>query len=250
MSTYKTEGFVLKKQAIGEVDRLYSIFTLDHGKIEAVADGSAKITSKLAGDLEPFNICQLMIAKGKYFERVAGAQIIKKFDHSQDWTTLILAWALAEGLSALTINHLPEPQIYHLLKELLNLLNSQRERIEKIFLLIQFFWLALLILGQRPKINFQEDDSGEIIFDNASRNFFDQVRFFTNQKITKNYLPLPKELLIIMQTIDESYETKQKLNSSIKIAKPLVKNFYYLLINHYQLLTNRQFNSFQFLAYV
>jgi len=244
MATYKTEGFVLKKRPLGEADRLYSIFTLEHGKIEAKADGSAKITSKLAGDLEPFNFCQLMIANGKYFERLAGAKIINKFDSAAaDWTTLILSWALSEGINNLTINYLPEPRLYQLLKEILANLFQPFEREEKIFQIIQFFWLAFLILGHRPKINFTEQF---LYFDKMRGNYFETKANLSD----KNYLIIPEKLVKILKEIDQYYQSKQNLYLPARLDKDLLKIFYSLFINHYQLLTNRQFYSFQYLAYV
>lgn len=248
MSTYKTEGFVLKKKALGEADRLYSIFTLDHGKIEAVADGSAKITSKLAGNLEPFNICQLMIANGKYFERIAGAKIINKFDYlTADWSTLTLVWVLSEGLNNLTIGHLPEPEIYNLLKKLLNYLNQELEREEKIFQIIQFFWLVFLIMGQRQLVKINQ---GTLFFNKIAGNFIEQKDQTELQKIEKNYLAISPELLNLLKEIDQFYQRKKGLFSPTKINKELLKNFYYLFINNYQLLTNQKLKAFQFLSYV
>ena len=62
MTVYQTEGIVLKKEDVGEADRRFLIFTKDYGKIEATAKGVRKIKAKLAGHLEDFNYCHLMLS--------------------------------------------------------------------------------------------------------------------------------------------------------------------------------------------
>lgn len=62
MTIYQTEGIVLKKEDFGEADRRFLIFTKDYGKIEATAKGIRKIKARLAGHLENFNHCHLMIS--------------------------------------------------------------------------------------------------------------------------------------------------------------------------------------------
>jgi DNA repair protein RecO len=252
MATYKTEGFILRKKPIGEASRLYSIYTKEYGKIEAVAGSSSKITSKLAGDLEPFNFCQLMIADGRYFERIAGAKINQSFTNLKtDWDSLTLAWALAEGLEGLTLNHLAEPRIYQLLMETLFYLESRAYREEKIFIIIQFFWLVFLFLGHRPKIEYSQDEfqkfiEEEIFFNKKTGSFFQHNK--ERSKINSS-LKIPQELFKTLLEIDDCYQSQQNFLYLSTFDKQLLKLFYSLVINYYQTLTNKRINSFQLLIY-
>lgn len=56
MSAYQTEAIILKRENIGEADRLYCLYTEEFGKVNAVAGSAQKINAKLAGHLEPFNL--------------------------------------------------------------------------------------------------------------------------------------------------------------------------------------------------
>lgn len=59
MSTYQTEAIILKRENVGEADRSYIIYSKDFGKLRATAGGVRKITAKLTGHLEPFNLAWL-----------------------------------------------------------------------------------------------------------------------------------------------------------------------------------------------
>lgn len=268
MATYKTEGFILRKKPIGEAGRLYSIYTKDYGKIEAVASSSSKITSKLAGDLEPFNFCQLMIANGRSFERIAGAKINQSFlNLKTDWDSLTLVWALSEGLEGLTFNHLAEPKIYYLLKEALSYLESPAYREEKIFIITQFFWHTFLLLGHRPRIDcskeeFQKFIEEEVFFNKTTGSFiWDKEKGLPLTVIrdlslakprelkTNSFLKIPQELFKTLLEIDDHYHDQQNFLYLPIFEKQLLKLFYSLVINYYQALTNKKINSFQLLIY-
>ncbi len=51
-----TEGIVLDKEVVGDYDAKVFLYTRDFGKIQAKVKSLRKITSKLAGHLEPLNI--------------------------------------------------------------------------------------------------------------------------------------------------------------------------------------------------
>lgn len=59
MSVYQTEAIILKREDIGEADRSYIVYSKDFGKLRATAQGIRKITAKLTGHLEPFNLSWL-----------------------------------------------------------------------------------------------------------------------------------------------------------------------------------------------
>ena len=69
--TYNTEGIILKYRDIGEYDRIYTILTAEHGKIETWAQGVRKPKSKLVAHLQPLYLGDFMFARGRRFDRVA-----------------------------------------------------------------------------------------------------------------------------------------------------------------------------------
>jgi len=252
MATYKTEGLILRKRLIGETDRLYSIYTKKYGKIEAVADGSAKITSKQAGDLEPFSFSRLMIARGKSIDRVADARTISNFrEGKSDWDSMVLAWSVVEGLDRLTFNGVAEAEAYDLLEELFQYIKSSAFREEKIFIQVQFFWLLFYLLGHRPLLDssqaeFQDFINREIFFNKKNGTFFSD-NLSTNSD--NGFIKIPKNLFDLLKEIDKYYISNREFLHYPKVNYNLLKLFYSLVTNYYQSLTNNKINSIQLLIY-
>lgn len=71
--TKHTLALVLKRQDYRESDSLVTVITKDFGKLNLVARGTKKLHSKLAGHLEPANLIDLLIIKGKNLDYVGSA---------------------------------------------------------------------------------------------------------------------------------------------------------------------------------
>ena len=78
MHSLKTRGVVIKRSNYGEADRILTIFSDRFGKVKVMARGVRKISSKLAGNLEPYNIVDLLLHQGKTFFIATGAVIEKR----------------------------------------------------------------------------------------------------------------------------------------------------------------------------
>ncbi len=63
-------GIILSCRDFRENDKSISLYTLEQGKIEAIATGAKKIVSKNAAYLEPCSFVEIDIEKGKEFNRV------------------------------------------------------------------------------------------------------------------------------------------------------------------------------------
>jgi len=64
-ATYRTKAIILDRQSCAEADSRVVVYSFDYGKLELTARGTAKLLSKMAGHLEPFNIVDLMVIKGR-----------------------------------------------------------------------------------------------------------------------------------------------------------------------------------------
>ncbi len=70
----RTAGVILRRYSIGEADRLLLTMTRELGKVPLIARGLKKPRSKLAGQLEPWQIVELrLIPTGQYW-LVVGAE--------------------------------------------------------------------------------------------------------------------------------------------------------------------------------
>lgn len=118
MSTYVTNGFILNVKPWREGDRLYTIFTDSAGKVEAVASGSRKVSSKLSPHLSPFSEISLMIARGRQRDRLASANLQQVYLKPPfNLPSMVLASALLEVADALMRLGEREPRLINLLRD-------------------------------------------------------------------------------------------------------------------------------------
>lgn len=78
-NTWNTKGIVLTYTPYSETDRLYTIYTERFGKQVMRAHGSRKITSKLAGSLEPFAEIDVYMIQARSLNKIGGAVVLHRF---------------------------------------------------------------------------------------------------------------------------------------------------------------------------
>src|SRR3989475_9196382 len=75
--TYKTEAVVLRSFRLGEADRVLHLYTLDRGRLGAVAKGIRKTKSRFGARLEPLSHVELMLHQGSgELQTVTGVELI------------------------------------------------------------------------------------------------------------------------------------------------------------------------------
>lgn len=151
--TYLTKGIILKKYHHGDFDRHYLIYTLDCGKVNAVAKGAKKISSKLNSHLDYFRICDLMLAKGNNFERIACAQTNQRFSQlSQNFFKSAVATYLGEVFDALIKFSVGDKMAFGILSNFLACLDKSEDKKESLCLLNKSSYELLKHLGYEPQL--------------------------------------------------------------------------------------------------
>jgi DNA repair protein RecO (recombination protein O) len=75
--SYKTEAVVLRSFRFGEADRVLHLYTLDRGRVGAVAKGVRKTKSRFGARLEPLSHVELLLHQGSgELHTVTGASLI------------------------------------------------------------------------------------------------------------------------------------------------------------------------------
>jgi DNA repair protein RecO (recombination protein O) len=75
--SYKTEAVVLRSFRFGEADRVLHLYTLDRGRIGAVAKGVRKTKSRFGARLEPLSHVELLLHQGSgELHTVTGAALV------------------------------------------------------------------------------------------------------------------------------------------------------------------------------
>jgi DNA repair protein RecO (recombination protein O) len=143
---YKFTGIVLGKYNVGEADRIYTIYTLEKGKIKALAKGVRKSQARLAGSLENFSLVDLAIAKGKGTGKITGSIVENNFRNLRgNLEALQNVFEAVKILDKLTGLEEKDADMFNLLKDYLETADeSSLEKKEKISLITQGFILKLL----------------------------------------------------------------------------------------------------------
>jgi DNA repair protein RecO (recombination protein O) len=85
MQFLSDEGFVIKRVNFGEADRYITVFSRNNGKLELMAKGVRKITSRRSSHIEPLHRIKFNSVKGKNSYILTEAQLIHGF-HDRDVT--------------------------------------------------------------------------------------------------------------------------------------------------------------------
>jgi len=75
--SYKTQAVVLRSFRLGEADRVLHVYTLERGRIGAVAKGIRKTKSRFGARLEPLSHVELMLYQGSSeLQTVTGVELL------------------------------------------------------------------------------------------------------------------------------------------------------------------------------
>lgn len=148
---YTAEGIILKRKAIGEADRMMTVFTKKYGKIRVIAKGVRRITSRRAGHIEVFSRVVLTLHGHPPWDIVTEAQAISRgtlFESSA--TRMGYAYCMCELVDQLLADHQEHEDVYQLLAEGLDSLVQKSTPQEWQEVLTHFIHQLLWILGFLP----------------------------------------------------------------------------------------------------
>ena len=104
MPHYRDEGIILRTHKLGEVDRILTILTKEHGQIRAVAKGVRKTSSRFGARLEPFMVADLQLYEGKTLDTVSQVEQLASYGANivADYPKYTAANAMVEAAERLT----------------------------------------------------------------------------------------------------------------------------------------------------
>ncbi len=158
-NTYNTIGIILKRRDYQENDRLFCILTKDFGKIDLLAKGTKKISSKLNSYMEPLYLIKIMAAKGKGFDKLANVDLINPYENLRNEETLFGFYAinyLSEVFDTLIHGKTETAEMFELLVNLFEVLDEKINDYDKqrLLMLVNAGILKFLDLhGYAPQIH-------------------------------------------------------------------------------------------------
>src|SRR6478735_1201333 len=83
--SYKTQAVVLRSFRLGEADRVLHVYTLERGRIGAVAKGIRKTKSRFGARLEPLSHVELMLYQGSSeLQTVTGVELLRSHHEARE----------------------------------------------------------------------------------------------------------------------------------------------------------------------
>jgi len=124
--SYKTQAVVLRSFRLGEADRVLHLYTLDRGRVGAVAKGVRKTKSRFGARLEPLSHVDLMLHQGSgELQTVTGVEFVRP--HSavrEDYYSLSVGLIGAEAMLRLFTEQEANERAFTALTRFLDVLDS------------------------------------------------------------------------------------------------------------------------------
>lgn len=195
---YKYTGIILDKKDVGETDRIYSIFTLENGKIRVLAKGVRKANAKLAGFLENFTLAEIFIAKSHGMGKITGSIVIDNFSEiRKNFNIIQFVFETVKIFNKFVREESKDQKIFELLKSYLEAMNNlalqeKEEKSELVFFGFLFKFLEesgykieienCIECGKKVREieNFFDPKQGGIICGNCSAQAGGKIRISPN----------------------------------------------------------------------
>ncbi len=157
---YRTQGLVFKKEALGEADQLFTIYTKDFGRLEILGKGIRKISSKLKSGMDIFYLSEIEFIQGKTYKTLTDVILIDKFKNLRnDLKKMAIAYKISEVFDNLIKGQEADEKIWQFLNETFQKLDKleienwtppTHHPLEIVY--YYFFWNLLSILGYQPQL--------------------------------------------------------------------------------------------------
>jgi len=176
---YKYTGIILNKKDIGETDRIYNIYTLEQGKISAIARGVRRPKAKLAGHLENFYLVDLTVMKNRGMGNIASSIVENNFkDLKNNLDSLVKVFQSTKILNRMINDQEKDMNVFFLFLDYLETLNKasgdeKHDEISKNLITQGFVFKLMDALGYKLEINRCVRCGGGL---SREMNFFDYSR--------------------------------------------------------------------------
>lgn len=120
MRSFKTEGIVIKRKNYQEADKIITIFSKRHGKIEVKATGVRRITSRRSPHIELLNYSIFSLYQGKLMPILTEVQSLENFsDLKKDLKKIGFAYHICELIDGLCAENQENLEVFNLLDKTL-----------------------------------------------------------------------------------------------------------------------------------
>lgn len=240
----RTPALILKRRDFGEADRLLTLLTPQHGKLDVIAKGARKPTSTKTGHVELFTLADMLIHRGREMGILVQVEMIEPYlELREDLMRGAYASYAAELLDRFTAEGDPH------IGGAFTLLNETFARLcidDDPRLAIRYYEIRLLdLVGFRPELN-NCVISGEIVLPEDQFFSFSDGGVVTPEygKKSPTIVPISMNSLKLLRHMQRSPYNKVK---SLKITLPLHAEVEFVLLGYLTYLLERRLQSVDFI---
>ena len=171
----RTDAIILRRTNYGEADRILNIITPKNGKISVMARSVRKEKSRLAGGIELFAVCDVVLHIGSGdIATLTGSKMKEFFSQIMtDYDRMQFGYEAIKQISKAS-ETLNEPEFYNLLKDCLSSLNNLKINSK---IIQTWFYLHLAkLLGN--ELNTATDNNGMKLVEDARYDFDVEAQVF------------------------------------------------------------------------
>jgi len=153
MALHKDTAIVLLKRVYGESDKIVSLFTLNSGKVPAIARGGSRSVKRFMNTLEPFNYItvEYFDRRGRGLARIENADIIETNNGMEtSLKTMCIASFFTEFTDKLTKERERNEHLFYILHEVLTKVKEWHFTHENV---LHYQLRMLEALGYLPNFN-------------------------------------------------------------------------------------------------
>ncbi|MEX2361704.1 MAG: DNA repair protein RecO, partial [Patescibacteria group bacterium] len=123
----KTLALILKKQNLGEADRIITVLTPALGKKRLVARAVRRPLSKLAGHLDSLMVTQLIITNKENLPQITSAIMVESFENARDSLELLgRTYAVGKVAEKLAEENTPQQSLFQTTVDAFARINNER----------------------------------------------------------------------------------------------------------------------------
>jgi len=233
--SFRTEGFVFKKEDRFESDRNFSVFTKDFGRIEILGKSIRKIASKLRGGIEVFSFSEVEFVQGKRKKTLTDAIFKKKFSNIYTPEKLNISYNISEVLDGFLKGEEKDDNVFQLIGDVFEKLeNYNKDNYSMVY--YYFFWNFISLLGYSPEFSKcavcqQKLNPYNLYFSNKEGGVICKSCSASRRDVVKIKSDLVKIIRLILKK-DFSVLSKLKINKDLSNSLNTISNEYksYLLL--------------------
>jgi DNA repair protein RecO (recombination protein O) len=128
MALYNVESINIRSRNTGEADKIITLFSKRYGKIQAIAKGSRRPTSKFGGRLELFSYNHIQLAMARTLDIISQCETIESFYKlRENKETLNAGFYLVKLIDIITEDRQRNDELFELLLDALYALQANSD---------------------------------------------------------------------------------------------------------------------------